>query len=208
MINEIIQPIKDCICSLEFVDQCEGLVHTYSKPIMDRLDGGLYYEAGTVDFPIICNTTFEECESMTSNVTPDGSRKSVFYFDKVDDWSSPFAYNDKTKQFNGRIMLVGWLNLPKLGYDDCTIKDRVIGHLLKVICSKFAKPVQSIGVTKQLCVDFAGVTDTPFAKYSQDLYKRWTCSPYEAFGIYLDIETQIAPHCFEDFEIKEPLINC
>ena len=219
MINQIIEPLKDCICPLPFVDVCEGLVTIYSKPICEEINGQLI-ELGQNKFPIVCSTQLSECEQMTSMVVPDNTKKSVFYFEKVGDWnwsktskhgsSNPLSRKWPVKYFRGRIMLTGWLNMKSLGYDGCSIKDEIIANIIKVVCAKnFTKtddnpddPIISLEI------ELSGQTDNPFEQYTQELYKRWVCHPYEAFGILFDIEALINPCCFEDFEIKEPIENC
>ena len=122
MIQSAINAILPKLQELDFVGNVSGLVIPISKitPICD--DQG--NEIGSVKdtFPVACSMTADDCfkQGKYELLVPDSRRDSIFYFEQLTGAKLvDIGVKGNALKFQANVRLVGWLNLRKLGIEDC-----------------------------------------------------------------------------------------
>lgn len=171
---------------LDFVDRYAGIVRTIN------IAEGNGTETGIVKrYPLACNVTGVDCANIGiyQNLVPDDSKKSVIYWEMV----SPMQNSGMTKtrdfyrkRFKGTARLVVWLNLAKLGIDNCTDSILVLPILEKEITTK-GKITGGIYDGDLLWVEPLRMVNqdinTIFGKYDYNKLKNYYLYPFDFFAI-------------------------
>lgn len=171
---------------LDFVDRYAGIVRTIN------IAEGNGTETGIVKrYPLACNVTGADCANIGiyQNLVPDDSKKSVIYWEMV----SPMQNSGMTKtrdfyrkRFKGTARLVVWLNLAKLGIDNCTDSILVLPILEKEITTK-GKITGGIYDGDLLWIEPLRMVNqdinTIFGKYDYNKLKNYYLYPFDFFAI-------------------------
>ena len=183
LIDTILSPK---IQTLDFVDRYAGIVRTIN------IAEGNGTETGIVKrYPLACNVTGVDCANIGiyQNLVPDDTKKSVIYWEMV----SPMTNGGMTKtrdfyrkKFKGTARLVVWLNLAKLGIDNCTDSILVLPILEKEITTK-GKITGGIYDGDLLWIEPLRMVNqdinTIFGKYDYNKLKNYYLYPFDFFAI-------------------------
>jgi len=171
---------------LDFVDRYAGIVRTIN------IAEGNGTETGIVKrYPLACNVTGVDCANIGvyQNLVPDDTKKSVIYWEMI----SPMTNGGMTKtrdfyrkKFKGTARLVVWLNLAKLGIDNCTDSILVLPILEKEITTK-GKITGGIYDGDLLWIEPLRMVNqdinTIFGKYDYNKLKNYYLYPFDFFAI-------------------------
>ena len=183
LIDTILSPK---IQPLDFVDRYSGIVRTIN------IAEGNGTETGIVKrYPLACDVTGVDCANIGiyQNLVPDDTKKSVIYWEMV----SPMTNGGMTKtrdfyrkKFKGTARLVVWLNLAKLGIDNCTDSILVLPILEKEITTK-GKITGGIYDGDLLWIEPLRMVNQDiniiFGKYDYNKLKNYYLYPFDFFAI-------------------------
>ena len=183
LIDTILSPK---IQTFDFVDRYAGIVRTIN------IAEGNGTETGIVKrYPLACNVTGVDCANVGvyQNLVPDDTKKSVIYWEMI----SPMTNGGMTKtrdfyrkKFKGTARLVVWLNLAKLGIDNCTDSILVLPILEKEITTK-GKITGGIYDGDLLWIEPLRMVNqdinTIFGKYDYNKLKNYYLYPFDFFAI-------------------------
>jgi hypothetical protein len=199
MIIDIGNIIISKLTDLPFVDKYAGVVKpvTYSN---EGAEGKLIKKT----VPISCNITSQEgAAGRYMDLCPDSSKKSVLY---LEDKYVRFVKRDGDKYtFQASFDLVCWLNLPKLGLEQCSVSAKAI---LSIITA-FRNIPSNEGIFHQLLITPLGQDSkarNPFAKWSYDEeVTQFLLYPYDHFLVPIQVDFVVNRKCVEEFQINDPI---
>ena len=124
------------ISVLDFVDRYAGIVRTINIAEGNGTETGIIKR-----YPLACDVTGVDCANVGvyQNLVPDDTKKSVVYWEMISPMSNMGMTKTRDfyrKKFKGTARLVVWLNLAKLGIDNCTDSILVLPILEKEITTK------------------------------------------------------------------------
>lgn len=188
MTADIAAILRSYVDNLSFVDKIGGLV----KPLaLVRTDGEKVVRK---TIPIDCNVTHAQCiKGRYTDLVPDSRYKSVIYFEdagtsKLNDGRGDFSFQSNLK-------LVCWLNLKKLGKDNCSVSALAIASILDVIPNKYinSSPYTRILIT---CTGEDPKTPAIFSKYTYDENAiQYLMYPYDYFSLNFQVKYTIPRGC-------------
>tara|TARA_R100000654_G_scaffold16619_2_gene34884 strand:+ start:3940 stop:4593 length:654 start_codon:yes stop_codon:yes gene_type:complete len=174
------------ISVLDFVDRYAGIVRTIN------IAEGNGTETGIVKrYPVACNVTGADCANIGiyQNLVPDDSKKSIIYWEMIQPMSNvgyTSTRNFFEKRFRGTARLVVWLNLAKLGIENCTDAVNIIPILEKEITMR-GKITSGIFEGAQLRIQPLRMVNqeinTVFGKYDYNKLKNFYLYPFDFFAI-------------------------
>lgn len=198
------------ITPLDWVGRYGGIVRTINLQVAGK-NGTLV----TKRFPVACDVTEKDCDStkIQQDLVPNDNYKSVVYWEQVTPMTNSGFTTTKdfyTKKFKGVARIVVWLNLAKLGIDNCkdgfltlpsleealTIK----GNNLPAPYDGFLFWVQPLKMVKQdINVIFGG--------YDYDKLKNYYLYPFDFYAIDVAFEMN---QCLSKGGVFTPLppIDC
>lgn len=193
----VINEIKD----LPFIDKYAGVVKVLR--FRDKTANG---NSVIKSFPADCRTTLEECESgRYKDLTPDDDKKSVTYLE--DTGLRIVGREGNYLMFEATYDLVSWLNLPKLGFTDCSYSGIAILGILKKLPPR---PFNS-GVYHLIDIQFVTQrpkSSNPFAKYSYDeTVTQHLMYPYDYFVLALRVTFRVDMRCITISALTPP-VDC
>ena len=183
IIDKVISPK---IKALSWVDRYSGIVRTINIAMGNDTDKGIVKR-----YPISCDVQGVDCNNIGvyQNLVPDDSKKCVLYWEMISPMSNAGMTKQKNfyvKKFKGTARLVVWLNLGKLGMNNCTDSFKLVPILEKEITTK-AKLVggdldgSMIWIEPQRMVKQD--INTVFGGYDYDKLKNYYLYPYDFFAI-------------------------
>ena len=193
--NILIDKIKD----LSFIDKYAGVVRVIK---MKSTEGKI------ISFPADCKTTFDECSKGKRylDLCPDSSKKSLVYLEDTTGLRQ-IKKEGAIQSYNAQLNLIGWLNLPKLGVEECSYSALAIAAILK----KLSIPRFNDGIFHYIDIKIIGQqpkTLDPFSKYNYDeTINQYLMYPYDYFVLALDVDFNFDTRCLKDAMLNEPL-NC
>ena len=174
------------ISVLDFVDRYAGIVRTIN------IAEGNGTETGIVKrYPVACNVTGADCANIGiyQNLVPDDTKKSIVYWEMIQPMSNvgyTSTRNFFEKRFRGTARLVVWLNLAKLGIENCTDAVNIIPILEKEITTR-GKIIGGIFDGAQLRIQPLRMVNqeinTVFGKYDYNKLKNFYLYPFDFFAI-------------------------
>ena len=174
------------ISVLDFVDRYAGIVRTIN------IAEGNGTETGIVKrYPVACNVTGADCANIGiyQNLVPDDSKKSIVYWEMIQPMANvgyTSTRNFFEKRFRGTARLVVWLNLAKLGIENCTDAVNIIPILEKEITMR-GKIMSGIFAGAQLRIQPLRMVNqeinTVFGKYDYNKLKNFYLYPFDFFAI-------------------------
>ena len=190
--------IRDRIVELPFVDKISGLVRTLAYT--DSNDKGKVRKS----YPISCDVCFDDCmkdgKKKLYDLIPDSSKRSVIYFE--DNGVRSVGAQGNLQNFESSLRLVGWLNMAKLGRNDCSITPAVIASILAAV------PVTYLNSNPLVRVKIDPGTIEPktpaiFSRYTYDeTVTQYLLHPYDYFAINFVTKFSVARACVEDFQVN------
>lgn len=204
MTIEIGDIIINRLTGLSFIDKYAGVVRMLSYNEIDKDK-----KAIKKTFPASCRSIFdEECDSKNKRyleLCPDDTKKSVIY---LEDKGITFNKLDRHKMyFTAQYDLIGWLNLPKLGFSGCSFTAQAMASIIKAI---WLGGVGNVGLYQTVYIQVAGQrekTYNPFLKYSYNLEKQqFLMYPYDFFVLPIKVEFAIDERCITEVQIEPPLV--
>lgn len=203
MNSAIADIVKGYVQTLPFVGKIAGLVRTIT--ISNEVADGKFIKKS---FPVACNVTHTDCVTDTSKLTeliPNTSYKSVIYFEDLG--TTPTDNGNKYFDFESRIKLVCWLNLPALGKTDCSVSHLAIGAILKAL------PENNInsGDFSHVKINMTSEDIKSSAIFSKYTYPeeavQYLMYPYDYFAINLAVSYRLPYKCIDDWT-NGTAINC
>lgn len=194
MIIEVGNIIIGKINGLPFIDKYAGVVKpaTYSD------------EGVKKTFPISCALDITQCKKGDyMDLCPDSSKKSVLYLE--DKYIRFVSREGNDYRFQGSFDLVCWLNLPKLGLEQCSVSAKAI---LSVMAQFSATPANH-GIYQKLLITPLGQNPksiNPFAKYSYDeSVSQFLLYPFDYFVLPLQVDFVVNKKCVDEFLTSDPI---
>lgn len=196
MNEKIANILKDKIKDLPFIDKIAGLVRAQRVEIIGDNNAKTmktYPIASDIDVKAITQDKYR-------SLVPNSKFSSIIYFE---DSGTTLAYrNGDRVGFIGRMVLVGWLNLPKLL--DCEFKTGSTQAILSII-SKLPGDYFSDGIYQAIRI--TAVNEIPksnaiFSKYSYDEIKnQYLMYPFDYFALNIQVEYWINVKCIDEFNL-------
>lgn len=205
MINEIGEIIKECIANenLPYIETLAGVVQSETATKLGKKKGEFVNKV----FPIYC-PLLEDCEpNNIEPLVPDKNRKSLFYFERNGD----VIFNGRDKgysMFTADLLLTGWLNPRKLGFEDCSISAPIIAELIKVLNKGYFNGPNGT-YSKILIRPISVKTKEPsiFQKYKYNTqFYHLLEYPYDYFQIRIQVEFAIHDNCFTPLTPTDPIV--
>lgn len=201
MIGIIGKIVIDQIKDLPFIDKYAGVVKVLT--FADQGEGGRSIRRS---FPVDCQTTLEECESgRYKDLTPDDNKKSVTYLE--DTGLRVSGREGNYLLFEANYDLVCWLNMPKLGFTDCSYSGKAILGILKKLP---ARPFNS-GNYHLIDIQFVSQrpkSANPFSKYSYDeTVQQFLMYPHDYFVMSLRVTFRMDLRCLTIAALTPP-VDC
>ena len=177
--------------ALSFVDRYGGLVKTMHK----IADGG---ESNGIQqrFPVACDVSIADCNNIGvyQNLVPDDSKLSVVYWEEVtpmQNTGTSIRNDFYTKKFVGTARLVVWLNLNKLGIDNCKDAIKTVPPIEKIITrnKKITGGLYDGQVLQMQPKGFAKKDPkTIFGKYTYPINSPYHYYPFDYYAIDVQFE--------------------
>lgn len=201
MTSDLANILRSYIESISFIDKIGGLVKPMT--LVNTDDAGKSYKK---IIPVDCNVTYDDCISgRYTDLIPNSKYKSVSYFEdggtvKINDGKADFA-------FQSNIKFICWLNLKKLGKENCSVSAIAIATILDKIPNKYlnSSPYTRIQI---ICTGEDVKSPAIFSKYTYDEATiQYLMYPYDYFALNFQVKYVIPRGCIVDFE-NSPEIEC
>lgn len=194
----IAEIIKGLVVNLPFVERIAGLVKVATK--VETTD------AGTVKklFPVACNVTNADCMSgKYKPLVPDSNTKSVLYFE--DFGSQSLGVEKGYWHFRSTVRLVCWLNLQKLGVNNCEFSSMAATKIIATLPIGYMN-YGNIIKARIVAISEPEKSSAIFSRYTYNEEQlQYLLYPYDYFALNITLEYQVRD-CL-DLGIASP-INC
>lgn len=206
MIGSVIKQLGDQLEALDWVEVYGGLVQT-----MRIRQGEAENEVYNV-FPISCDVSEADCVSdqRYQDLVPNDSKRSILYFETLNGLQDVGpqkigrgSTNRFRRVFRGAVRLVGWLNMQRLGVDECYGADMAVRSIIKMLNNEYnVFPPGSLFENGE--IDFTIQRIVPkdhkviFGRYNYLDSNGYWLYPFDFFAIDLSIRL-ILPLCDYDF---------
>ena len=190
--------LKTKIETLPFVDTIAGLVTVGQKK--DKTE--------VLRFPISRDVTHTDCiNGRYTDLIPNDKKTSVIYFE--DRGISNNGTSGRRTIYESQLILVGWLNLKKIGKEDIGITSLAVGSILKVLnVPRFNEGMfQRIDIT----IENQLVKNTQiFSAYTFREEAQYLMFPFDYFALNISVTFEIDTECINDFVMGVPddCLNC
>lgn len=205
MISEILKVIEPELNALPWIDQYGGVVKVVEQVVgVDEYEG----KFKVASFPVSCSVTQDDCWSngQYRDLVPDDRYKSVSYFEHNEKINfnndKRFSRSRKILQGSTQLVFVAWLNLKKLGHNDCDISPFLIKDLNQIFnrkVSTFVSPKMKLFDLKLSFESLNPRSANPFEKYDYEQVDRLLLYPYDYISLDVNVEFSIAESCLNSF---------
>jgi len=207
MIRKAIQAVSSKITALPFVERYGGVVQTVRR--IDLLDDGFVIEKR---FPVSCSVTNLACweQSRYKDLVPDDRYKSVFYFEEIEGFQivGRQELRGQVIQYRGRVRLVGWLNLAKLGVeDDCNLSDRIAFEMIGALTGAYELSGDIDAVVQLKPIGMQPKSPAIFDRYTYEEENSYLLYPYDYFAVDFEVILGLMPDCITPFAPSTP-VSC
>ena len=189
--------LKTNIESLPFIDRLSGLVRTVS----------IKEESGRITRkPIACDVSSDDCARGTyQDLVPNSSKLSIVYFEE-NGGVQPIGNEKNNYVFRSQLRMVGWLNLKKMGFTNCTWS----GNAVLQILSRLPRNVFNSGNFQKIKITAIAEAEKSaeniFGKYTYDeTVNQYLLYPFDYFALNITTEFQVNPDCIEEMNMEEEL---
>lgn len=187
----LVQQLSD----LAFTGRIAGLVRVVS---MHQQNPNSLLGVNINKFPVSCNVSVRDCVSnKMHHLVPDSSLKSLIYFE--DGGATPIGKSSRGMKFSGRMRLICWLNLNKLGQTSCNASVYPMAQVIKLldeIKNANTAPITAMSVRE------IGIVEKSAAIFSKYTYReeknQFLLYPYDYFALDLTVEYEIPFACIND----------
>lgn len=205
MIRLAIETLKPKISTLPFIERFGGL----SQMVTADFEGtGKAFEKKS--FPVSCDMSASECyeQGKYKNLVPNEMYKSVSYFEHFTSVNnSESKHGQGIWEANTSVRFVCWLNMRKLGIDDC--KGTSLLELAVLNALVGVHDIDVDGVKGRLTIRTAKIIPHDyrqiFGKYSYSNKDAVFFHPYEFFAIDFDVKIEINRNCLVDVTFGAPI---
>ena len=189
MIADIGNIIIDKIDDLPFIDKIAGVVRVVR---FKNKDGILK------SYPADCRISLDDCNKGKRylDLVPDSNKKSVIYLEDLG-----LRQTDKRGEiqfYNVQFNMIGWLNLAKLGVENCSYSAVAIGAIFK----RLSVPQFHSGIYQYIDIKIIGQQPKsidPFAKYAYDeTVNQYLMYPFDHFVLTLDVNFRFNTRCIDE----------
>lgn len=206
MVRFIEQSIKSQITGLSFIERYGGVAIPVS--ITQQTKNGPVIKV----LPVSCDVDDTDCLETGKHpkLVPNSTYKSVAYLEEQGSTTVNFA-GAKAGEITAtsRIRLVVWLNMQKLGYDDCKGTNRFELETLNAI--KGFREFTVDGVTGTVNISRTSivqkVSTNIFAKYSYSDHQWAFFWPYDYFAVDFDATVKVGAGCLTS-STEQTVIEC
>ena len=183
LIDTILSPE---ITALSFADKYAGIVKTINIAVDNQTDTGIVKR-----YPVACNVVNGDCANigLYNELVPDDTKKSVIYWEMIQPmYNAGYTKTNDfyNKRFKGVARLVVWLNLAKLGIDECNGAIYAIPILEKIL-TKRGKIQSGVYENSILRIEPKGLVkqdiNTIFGGYDYPKIKNYYLYPFDFFAI-------------------------
>lgn len=188
MISKLIEPLRDRILELAYIDSYVGLVKPITRIIEDDKEQIIPYSCDLND----------DCFAI---ITPDSSKLSFSYVEAND--PVDISIKRQIASIDTSIRLVVWLNLPLLGYEPfCGAESYFSIQLQKHLDYHYKGTLMDLHykVTQDLTD-----SENPFDKYNFSNPDILIINPYAYVYLTLSITGNVGLACFDEFEPLTPI---
>lgn len=193
--------IIDRLSALPWLDKYCGVVRTLTYQSKDNTG-----KASIKKMPISCRTSAAACSSgRYVDMLPDSRVKSVVF---LEDNGVRFTKRDGNRfYFRASYNLVVWLNMPALGYSDCSYSGIAIAGILSKIPQVPFQNTGSIYQQVNISVDGQLSNNTnPFAKYTiPEEITQCLMYPYDSFVLPITVDFMTNKACLDIPYVPAPL---
>lgn len=206
MIRYIEQALRSSLTGLSFVERYGGQAY----PAAFAVTG----ENGAIrkTMPVSCNLNDTACleTGKYSKLVPDSLYKSVAYLEEQGPASIVYA-GAKANEITStqRVRFVAWLNMQRLGYDDCVGTMRFAAEALNAIKGRRSFTVDS--VSGEMDINRASILEKDpqrvFSRYSYSELQWAFFWPYDFFAIEFEARVMVNAACFES-STAQTAIKC
>lgn len=197
----IAEKYRALIADLNFADLTAGLTK-----IM-RVEVPL--EAGTIikTFPVVCNTTIDQCNKGDYiDLLPDSERKTIFFFE---DLGVQFVEKQQREFiFHSRLRLIGWINLAYFKNSGCSISGTLAANIIKAIELPPDNISGNPAMTKMRIVGINEIQKTVeiFLKYTamNEEKDQYLLYPFDFFALDITTQFSVPLNCINEPEMQEP----
>ena len=195
---------------LPFVDRYGGIVRT-----MNIISDGGSGSGTPKRYPVACDVTAADCNNrgIYQSLVPDDSKLSVIYWEEVIPMQNVGTAYDSdfyTKKFRGTARLVVWLNLNKLGIDNCKDAIKTLPSIEKIITrqGKLTTGLYEGSIIKIQPKGFAKKDPkTIFGKYTYPINSQYYLYPFDYYAINVEFELWQCLSKGGDFIMSQP-VDC
>ena len=183
LIDTILSPE---ITALSFADKYAGIVKTINIAVDNQTDTGIVKR-----YPVACNVVNGDCANigLYNELVPDDTKKSVIYWEMIQPmYNAGYTKTNDfyNKRFKGVARLVVWLNLAKLGIDECNGAIYAIPIIEKIL-TKRGKIQSGVYENSILRIEPKGLVkqdiNTIFGGYDYPKIKNYYLYPFDFFAI-------------------------
>ena len=206
MIRTIIDQIKTAITSKPYVERFGGVVMPVTR--FDEVDEGMVLRQ---TFPISPQVTGLQCweQGRYHDLVPNDQYKSIFYFEELDGMqtNSRRKVKDHMVEHRGRVRLVGWMNLQKLGIEnEYNVAERIAFQLagdiegtyqLSAPLSKAMATIVPIGIQPK--------SSNIFDRYTYDNESGFLLYPFDFFAFDFEVLLSLKLDCIDEITISSPI---
>lgn len=204
MTSRLLKAFEPALIELDWIDKFGGLARPISVnyPVEGR--------SIKKTFPVSCEMSSEECFTQGGHeaLTPDSKRKSVVYWSIVNDTTlASLTVNggiiDGAQKFTTQVMLTAWLNLPKLGKENCFSSSAPVKQLLKILTTNYPCPKDILSMAFQPTNILENVSKI-FQGFSYEDKQGLMTYPYYCFAIQGSLIWAESYGCFDEEWTEEP----
>lgn len=221
MLTNALQPLFDKLCGTDdteglcWIQYFGGIAKTVMHPSCSPFDP----TSKILRYPITCNAkgNLTDCfnNGMYLNLVPDSKHKSIVYFEPIGNQS--IKLSDKSslkhiKQVTQDVRMVIWANIPKLGFKDCSIMERLYLSLTDCIdCVTWKSNSLGVGLIKTDIIRYNGWLETVrkvFNQYNYGDKQRLFLFPYDVGSIDIRVTYLVDPSCYDMDSLCQDPIPC
>lgn len=203
MINAVNLYLESIIKAMPFVQRWGGLVRHLDRPVMDGAT-----KLGTDIWPVTCDLDPADCftNDTYKRLEPKEEYTSVFWF-KEGGRMDLVRSNGDEHVYNFEIDLVGWLNLAKMGYAECSISQFCGLVFTRDLLKKFNPPGANAELSHTVLVvkrlrHMTGGHKEIFEPYSFRESQHLFVYPYEPIGVTISGDFYVKGDCVDNFAFK------
>jgi hypothetical protein len=204
MNKELATVLRNKLAGLPFVDLLAGMAQTLT--VADPNQDDQAPAVITKRYPVSYDTTgADACAGVEIPLMPDGSRKSIIYFE--DYGIAVTGRLHGLVSYSSNVRLICWLNRANLVGDHYTeISGRCMAAIVDTLLTK--NP-ENIGMFTRLAVNVARIPPQDaalFGKYTYDeTTRQYLRPPFEFFGIDLTATYQAPAQCLNGINWNQQL---